>query len=297
MHPSGPLVGLLLSSLLTGCVATTGAEPAAQRQRGDGEAEGIFLVGTVVDTELLPVPEAQITVEPGPFTGATDHAGLFRIGPLEPGEYVVRVEKNGYAGAQQDVVVYADGAAQMVLTITAVAQNVPYAETEIHVTFAYCWVSSFLWGNLPCTKIVDYVAGTNVSSEEKIDFAFFIENPGLVDLLVELDWETQAFGHDGSFLLQSPPGQPLTDLVELYLYLRGSAPLSGWAVVGESNCEDCPIFDATPNKIHFDGIAVPVTGNSTIPEHAVFLNHRMDVLMTYFYNRAGPRDFSAVPDA
>jgi hypothetical protein len=290
--------GLVASHVVLMAFAGCVASESGTLQGGDSiePGTGPLVVGRVVDTEIVPIPNATITVHPGDWVALSDDGGGFAIGPLEPGEYVVRAEKLGYASAEATVAVFEDQGAQLILTVRAVAPNVPYSETTFHVTFAYCWVSG-LWGNLPCTKIIDYVAGTNISREEKIDFTFYIENPGLVDLLVELDWETQALGSDGSFLLQSPPGQPLTGLVDLFLYLRGAAPLSGWAVVGKENCGRCAVFDATPNKIHFDGITVPVAGNSTVPNHALFLNHRMEAYLTHFYNRAGPRDFTAVADA
>ncbi|HLE48148.1 MAG TPA: hypothetical protein VI818_07625, partial [Candidatus Thermoplasmatota archaeon] len=69
------------------------------------------------------------------------------------------------------------------------------------------------------------------------------------------------------------------------------------------------VFDAEPNKVAYEAVTGWSDGNATIPRvpdpvnggtllsgTTLFLNHRVEAWMTYFYNREGDRAFSALPD-
>lgn len=294
------IAAILLAILLSGCAQVTGRGdgPSGAGPKGIG-GSGVFLTGLVVDEELVPIPAATILVTPGDVAGETDEGGAFRVGPLEPAEYVVRAEKTGYLGAEAVVQVTDEDPSPLTLMISAKALNVPYHTTASHVTFVIC-ASYNIIGGVPCTKLVDYAAGTNFSSSEKFAFTFRIPNAGLVDMLVEMIWTPQSFGKDMLFMVQTPPNQPLTAATVKYMTMRGGAPLRGWVVAGIKNqCGSgtcAGLFDAEANKILYEALTVWSNGNATIPMTSLYLNHRTETWMTQFYNRAGTRDFTAVPD-
>lgn len=295
----GAFAAILLALLLSGCTQATGQEGAGGARPQGIDGSGVFLTGLVVDEELVPIPATTVHVTPGDLSAETDQGGQFRLGPLEPAEYVVTAQKTGYRGAEAIIQVTDEEPSPITLIISALALNVPYHTTASHVTFVIC-ASYNIIGGVPCTKLVDYAAGTNISSSEKFAFTFRIPNPGLVDMLVEMIWTPQTFGKDMLFMIQTPPNQPLTAATVKYMTMRGGAPLRGWAVAGIKNtCGSgtcAGLFDAEANKILYEALTVWSNGNATIPLTSLYLNHRTETWMTMFYNRAGTRDFTAVPD-
>jgi hypothetical protein len=233
------------------------------------------------------------------MTVQTDANGRFHIGPLEPGDYALVFEKKGYASTTKTVTLAQEPIRAFTVTLVAVASDVPYHQSFTRSTFVICWSQNIV-GGVPCTKLVDYVAGTNVSSSEKFAFTFLIPNAGLADMLVEVVWKSQANGKDMGFYIQTPPNQPLTGLVVKYFSRSGGSPLRGWLTAGIKNkcgTADCAgVFDATPNKVVYEGVTIGSYNNATVPYAALYLNHRTDAWFTLFYNRAGSRDYTSVPD-
>lgn len=246
---SATLCTSILLSALGGCVndsRTAGvAGPAGL------DSDSLAIEGLVVDQELVPVGQATVAVDGPGIVSQTDAEGRFRLGPLEVGTYVVVAEKPGYASASTTVRVSNEGTAPVTLTLAAMALDVPYHQTEVHVTFVICWISSQV-GNVPCTKLVDYQAGTNLSSTEKFAFPFRIANPGLSELLIEHNWRAQSTARDMTFFIKTPPNQPLTALVVKYFQVWGGAPLKGWVKAGVKNGPNWEVFDATPNKVTYE---------------------------------------------
>lgn len=284
---------VLLLPGLGGCIG--GSESAGVAGPADLDPDALAVEGLVVDQELVPVAQAMVAVDGIGLVSETDAEGRFRLGPLEVGEYVIVAEKRGYSPASQTVRVSDEGTPPVTLTLSALALDVPYHQTEVHVTFMICWISSQI-GNIPCTKLVDYVAGTNLSSSEKFAFPFRIANPGLSELLVEHQWRAQSTARDMTFFIKTPPNQPLTALVVKYFQVWGGAPLRGWVKANVKNGPNWAVFDATPNKVTYEGTLASHYTNSTLPNAAIYLNHRVDSWFTFFYNRPGSRDFTALPD-
>lgn len=99
------------------------------------------------------------------------------------------------------------------------------------------------------------------------------------------------------YYIQTPPNQPLTAATVKYFAMEGGPPLRGWVIAGIKNGgENGGVFDAEPNKVLYEASTVWSYDNSTIPYTSLYLSHRTEVWMTLFYHRAGPRDFSALPD-
>lgn len=294
-----PLVAIVAASLASGCL---GGDPTMAPGGADFGAGATVIPGVVVDEELAPVSDATVTTSAGDARATTDHRGAFVLGPLEDGEHVVRAAKDGYEPATATVQVIGASVDGIHLVLKATALDVPYHASQRHVTYVNC-ASYNPIGGVPCTKLVDYLAGTNLSGEERFAFTFFVPNPGLADVLVEMTWTAQALGKDMLFKIQTPPGQPATALSTNYYSIAGGSPLRGWVVANVANQDREAIFDAEPNKVLYEGLTIWDDGNSTVPGvpgvlsgTSLYLNHRTEVWLTMFYNRAGSRDFTALPD-
>lgn len=295
----------LVAAGLAGCL---GGEDAGGPQGVGFDAEDAVLIeGQVLDQELVPVAGAYVGTSDGDHENTTDDEGLFRLGPVAPGDHVVVIEKDGYAVAEVPVSVPPGGPVdRLSILLTPVAADVPYHLSETFVTFVYCATYNPI-GGVPCTKLIDYVAGTNVSPEERFAYPFEIQNPGLANMLIEMNWETQQFGKDMLYMIQTPPGQPLTAATVKYFAKDGPSPLRGWLTAGVANdcggSECAGVFDATPGNITYEALTVWSGENGTIPGvpgvlsgWSFYINHRTETWHTFFHNRPGPAGFSALPD-
>jgi hypothetical protein len=305
MRTVSPLF-LLACLLLSGCAATSNT-PRANAGFAPG-ADQVCLQGVVVDEELVPVAEAAVSSEK--IGASTDAEGKFKICPIQSGDYQLTITKAGYAPATSQASV-GDQSVTVTITLRAIALNVPYHLSQHHVTFVNC-ASYNPIGGLPCTKLPDYVLGTNVSTEERFSFTFRITNDGLADMLVEMTWTAQQLGKDMLFYIQTPPGQPLNaaSLNVKYFCMSGGNPLRGWVTHGIQNkCGTTPAkgtFDGSANKVTYEGDTVWSDGNATIPRNnnpvqplsgvSVYVNHRTETWLTMFYNRAGSHEFTALAD-
>ena len=306
MNRSLPLisVGILL---LAGCVGGSPSGPDGISESKDDGA--LYISGLVVDQEIIPIESAVIVVEDRDGFVETDATGRFKVGPVDPGEYIVTAEKKGYATQTVTVVIDPDFSNPLTITLAAVALDVPYQTTTNHVTFVIC-ASYNPVGGVPCTKLVDWQAGTNLSPDEKFAYTFKIQNPGLADVLVEMVWNPQSLGKDAAWWVQTPAGQAATALTTKYFAMSGGPPLRGWIIANEKNQNRTAAFDATPGKVLYEAVTAWSDGNATVPRTtfpvcvqicglsgvSLYLNHRTETWMTSFYNRPGDRAFSALPD-
>lgn len=299
VRPASFTALLFLSLAFAGCVGGSESSTppgAGPNVRLDGDVIGIR--GIVVDDELVPVAGVMIRDANSDATAMTDEGGIFTLAPLQAGEHVLSAEKAGYAPVQTAIQVFDESVEGVQILLRAVASNVPYHETTNHVTFVNC-ASYNLVGGVPCTALPDYVIGGHtISPDESFSFRFMVPNANLADMLIEMTWTPQAFGHDMSFWFQTPPGQPATAASQKYFRMSGGAPLRGWVIANVENptADDGAVFDAEPNKVEYDALTAWNANNSTIPYHSFYFNHRAEVWMTYFYNRPGSREYTALPD-
>ncbi|HEX9816168.1 MAG TPA: carboxypeptidase-like regulatory domain-containing protein [Candidatus Thermoplasmatota archaeon] len=279
-----------------GCVGATPSSGPGPNVAFDPQA--IAIRGLVIDDEFVPIEGVTITDAGCDRTAMTDSQGVFILGPLEEGEHPLTASKVGYQSVGIAVAVFDEPVEGIRFVLSAATSNVPYHETTNHVTFVNC-ASYNLVGGVPCTALPDYVIGGNtISPDESFSFRFKVPNDNLADLLIEVTWTPQAFGHDMSFWFQTPPGQPATAVRVKYFGMSGGAPLRGWVIADIENPsgDDGAIFDAEPNKVEYDALTAWNANNSTIPYHSFYFNHRAETWMTYFYNRPGSREFTALPD-
>lgn len=249
--------------------------------------------GLVVDAEIVPIAAALVVLTPGGLATNTTTSGQFQFGPLPEGHYTIEVTKHGYAPARAEFAVAQSPPERIVVTLIAVASNVPYHITHVFVAYIFCTLT--VSGTFaPCFP-VNVLTGQNIT-EDRAEFNFRIPYPGLADLLHEMVWQKQATGSDMSVTIR-PPGAPLVigGVTVIYLATGGGSPLRSWVVAGETNPGATAKFDAnesTPYTTILRGRSTNTTANAM----SLYLDHRVNNYFTFFYNRPGPRDFTVIPD-
>lgn len=300
MRPRQPTALIVLFSLSVAAAGCTSSEsqgpdgPGGPGALGD-DSDSFLIDGLVIDTEILPIEGARVTLEPlGLVTNSTS-AGVFRFGPISQGDYTIRVEKQGYAPATREMLIAQTAPERVAITLTPVASTVPYHVTHTYAAYIMCTLNALVFA--PCVP-VNVLTGQNVT-EDRAEFNFRVPSPGLVDLLHEMIWRPQATGHDMAITIRDPSLAVVAGGVTvIYAANSGGPGLRTWVVTGIVN-EDVGgthVFEATEGK-PYTAIIRASTGNSTTPGAAVFIDHRVENYFTFFYNRAGPRDFTVIPDA
>src|SRR5687768_2559607 len=113
--------------LTAGCAASESAGSGPRNvDPGEDTAEALFLDLLVVDSELVPVELALVSMTPGPLFANTTADGRARFGPLAEGDYAVTIEKAGYAPASAELTVAQSPPERMIITLVPVALDVPF---------------------------------------------------------------------------------------------------------------------------------------------------------------------------
>ena len=100
---------------MLGCVAPLLAQQSAPR-----------IAGVVRDSANQPMANVDVVVIPGSRRARTDSTGRFEIGSLDPGRYVVRARRLGYAPAEWSVDLSKSGRADIQLVL---ATRIPSLDT------------------------------------------------------------------------------------------------------------------------------------------------------------------------
>lgn len=308
-------VALAVLASLGGCVGEAEAKEEdhskhQQRTGGDGAARNFpaHIVGVIIDTELLPIAEADVAVTPGDHIVLTGSDGTFVVGPLEPGTYTVSASKRGYAAKEQQVTVTETDESKLRLTLEAVASDVPYHETFSEAMYLICALVSPATPvgriNVPCAGLVDVLAGTTNSLDHWI-FYFVIDKPGFKSLVMEMVWDPQQTGHDGLMQLstegRAAPNEAggVTIAGTLYggtqgppFYMTLHAGQNYWL----DGTDPDSIFYPEPNATEtFKMLIAGGGGNTTVPGLGFFLEFRPTAYLTFFYNREATPDFTILP--
>ena len=325
----GPtLIALVTVLALAGCAdATTDgalktqAAPSSGAPPDEMADEPGYVTGTVVDTELVPIPEVDVIVNPGEHVVQTNVAGAFKVGPLEPGSYSVRAEKMGYNASEVQVTVQDDKPTRVTLTIVPAASTVPYHETRHLAGYLMCHAvlgnplpqnpvtNQPYFMNAPCVASLEAVVPGFPSGVllDKWRFPFKVEAPGMRTLLLEMTWKDQQLGKDGLLQLSKggqaeagPAGEPGVTIGES-LYGGSMAnpfymPLhSGQAYWNTSSGPR--VFHPDPNATgSFVLMFAGGHGNTTVKNSAFFYEFRSDIWMTFFYHRSMTAGFTILPD-
>lgn len=286
----------VLTGALAGCAATPearGAEDDGGRPPVGNTDEGLFLNILVIDQELLPIEGALLALLPGPILTNTTADGRATFGPLAEGVYTIIVEKQGYATIEKPVTIAQSPPDRVIISVIPTASDVPYHLTHTFVAYIFC--TATVGGTFaPCLPL-NVLTGQEIT-QDRAEFDFEIPYPGLVDLLHEMVWQRQSTGVDMSVTIR-PPGAPLVvgGVTVTYLSTGGGSPLRSWVVAGIENAGASAPFDAnesTPYTTIIRGNSDNTTGGAM----SLYLDHRVNNYFTFFYNRAGPREFTVIPE-
>jgi hypothetical protein len=292
MRGLGCSAATLVLLLASGCSGAAGSSLQPTASNGPDE---LFLDGLVIDAEIVPIGGARVLLEPGHRMTNTSDAGLFRLGPLDPGDYQLFVEKPGYANAKSSIVVAQTRPDRATIVLTPLALSVPYHITSIYVAYIQCTVSTVVFA--PCVPL-NVLTGRNITPD-RAEFNFRIPAPGLADLLHEMMWRPQSTGHDMTVTIRDPSLALVANGVTvIYVAHAGGPPLRTWVVTGRINTEvgGTHKFDGNESR-PYTAIIRGDYKNSTTPYVAAYVDHRVNNYFTFFYNRPGPRDFTVIPDS
>lgn len=279
-------------TLIAGCAQTT-SNAIVSSQTFD--ADSSFIEGVVLDDEYIAVADVSVVVAPGDGGGVTSADGLFRIGPVEPGSYVITATKEGYASTFAEVAVFETESPRVTLFLNAISSSVPYHDTTLAAAFLDCFFAA--QGLSSRCNPVDRVTGQNLTGDSSRAF-FEVPGENLANLLFEVNWQpTSATGQDIRVWWE-PRGSAvaLGGVTPQFLLVEGSAPLRAWVTPGEPGVNGNTAFDGTQG-FQYTAQNRPSVGNATLVVAAVYLEQRVDDWFTWFYNRPGPVDFTALPDA
>lgn len=313
-HSLGAFTAVLLA-LLAGCVGGDvgvtgqgGGEIPGQggvERPDDGRELGAHISGVIIDTELIPVAEVEVVITPGDHIVLTDMAGVFVVGPLEPGTYTVIAQKRGYASKEQQVSVTASDETKVRLTLQPIASDVPHHETYTEAMYLICHIVSPASPvgqlNAPCAGLLDIAVGATNTLDHWI-FFFTIDKPGFQSLVSEMVWEPQPTGHDGLMQL-STEGRAaagttgVTVAGSVYGDTQGP-PFHAVLHAGQNywNPEDpATTFYPEPNATETFKMLIAGGGGNTTTGGAFFLEFRPTAYLTFFYNRQAAPDFSILP--
>ncbi len=273
-----------------GCL---GGSPSTPSDADGPDGDGVMLRGLVVDTEFFPLDEAAVTLAGSDETTVTDGNGTFELGPVAVGSaFTLVVEKMGYLDQEVAGQAAADDR-QILVTLTPTALDVPFHETFVHVALLDCsW--AILSATFPCVPI-DRVTGQNITGDRS-EWNFEIPYDGLADLLHEMTWQEQATGKDMKIVMTDPGEAVFVGGVSnFYLSRAGGDPLRSWLVPGQVGPGGDVPFDGNESR-EYRAFIRGSESNMTVPVAAIYIEHRADNWFSFFYNRAGPRDFTALPD-
>lgn len=105
--------------------------------------------GTVMSTELSPIPEAVVQVDDLPSV-KTDNAGVFEVLGLTPGDHSLVVQALGYASVARKVTANQGEVAEVRITLERLEIQEPYIEVLVRDGYDICSYALFAFvGSFP----------------------------------------------------------------------------------------------------------------------------------------------------
>ncbi len=203
------LVLMLLASSLAGCAEA--AEPSPEDQFDDvdlkaTETTGVIR-GLVVDSTIVPIADATVTIASLGIDTTTDAQGLFWFEDLEPGTYFLEATKDTYDTVQSSVVVEAgvDRPDIVRMLIDPIPGLLPYVDALVFKGHLTCG-AAVVYTSVGCTTfgfIADQVGDSAIWAVEYSQVPHHVQG--------ELVWkDTQTLS--GNFIWQivqhNYPGSP-----------------------------------------------------------------------------------------
>jgi hypothetical protein len=211
------LLALVLGTAMAGCAKASGEPTAASPEEpiiaptaAVSDALGA-VHGSVVDSSVYPLGEANVTLEPASSIGntiastVTGPDGAFVFSLLEPGAYRVMATHPNYGGGSALVQVQAGEVSKANVVLSDVPGDVPYVLLFLETGFMPCAFSVVAWADS---------CATGLPGEQINRFRYNI-SAGFSYVVVETDWQpgTVTMDHDFWAREAAPDGEEAKDFV------------------------------------------------------------------------------------
>lgn len=275
---------MTLSVMLAGCAggASDVAETPTPTTDPTDDTGGIE--GRVLNTEQLPVPDAEVAVLEAEQSAVTDEDGTFAFNDLDPGSYRLVVQKLGYDSAARAITVAAGQVIEIEFALEAITVTPdPFTDVLIFDGFIQCGVNPYLPMNL-CGQAL---------GDDKDRFWFEPNlNVPLGEVMVELVWTPTSVAtaqHLELDLCDQEPEDSNQVLCEsddhYWQYQSGTSPV----VIRE---DELPVDEATMYEVNA-GAGLPAT-DDPLSLTPVF-QQEFQIYVSLCYVDACGDDYTAVP--
>lgn len=300
MHRTVACTALLVSMLVAGC---SGASPTAQpSQSPDGpiglkdvefEGDGGKIVGTVTDSQVVPIPGAQIALDDLGVV-QTDAGGAFEFQNVPPGPHTVYASALGYGSAGKKVEVVSGDAVTVSFLLEQLAIEEGYVaidQNEGHICLqlgiAHPTGASpgvyINFGNVMCPN-----AG--------LIFIGFEVEPGIEALVTEMVWQPTSGATSRELRVENWQGGARSGAFT-FDHRYGSAAGPSPVVVRYGLAEG-EAFEGVTNETATVDNAIIVPPDPSRPGGVnVVFDQRTTIYNSMFYGMKPDETYSSLPDA
>lgn len=278
----GSLIALLIAlAALSGCAEDPSDEDLLKLADGTtlelGEGTSATLgaiAGVVVDEAIRPVEGANLATTGG-LSATSDANGVFRLGNLEPGLYILNVQAPGFLPAQTSAEVVADATSTLKVQMLRDLSPTPYHLTYQYEAYMQAWGTIGQWA-------VEVIAPTPFC-----DCTYtFTPEPGPQTILFEAFWDPT---------VPDPAG-----LSEFYWEMVAGE--SDWIQSGYCT-NPCRVEVPLESTDALDGTVVPFPEGATFevrisgPDAWVAYQQQVTLFTTLFHNGPAPEGWTIASPA
>lgn len=257
------------------------------------------IAGTLVDSSLLPVAGANVTLDDAADVSVSSAAGEFGFSFVEPGAHQLRATADGFATVITQVDVEAGEVARVNIETEPVAGNVSYHETFTESGRIGC--SLAVWQ--PTTAVAhNQPVGLCVLIEPGFSTAFPIDSiEDVSGFWIETTWESTQVAGDGFTTFWPFGNESGRSYIGIF---NGSSPLSDpvppsvFEAFIEANGRSRSMCAETGCRLDGWHYTYANTLDNAYPvDFAVQVDQSYDDYVTVFHGSKFPDRFTALPDA
>lgn len=284
-------VGVLLLALaivLAGCAGDDGGSSGATDgpgASGDNETQirnGIE--GIVQSEDLLPLERAKVEIISLNLTVFTNSEGQYRFANLEPRDYLVVAEKEGFRTLTQRAIVQDETIHELNFQLEARSTETPYSETLPADGLVSC---KFVYGLDPESMQHHDCGSFDPNNQDTHEFEV---QRNAAQIVVEANWEPTQDGAKHMMLTVESVGFGHQDLIFGSITGPPGVKISVAQTITEKYYPEGGVIrtkmDAGPS----------ITGDEAGLDGGVVLQQNFEVFVTVFYVEPGPPTFSALPN-